>query len=157
MSEKLHHATISMERSYNAPIECVFSEFADPVARARWSAPLNDTLVYDEADFRVGGRDVFRCGPPNDLKFRGETTYQAIIPNQCVISTETVVTEGKLLAIALNTLNFETIAGATTLKLTVQVVSLAGQGMVEGYESGNRSALEGLSRHLDHLSRASEH
>jgi hypothetical protein len=36
----------------------------------------------------------------------------------------------------------------TTLKVSVQMVSFVGPGMVEGYESGNKGALEGLTRHL---------
>jgi len=148
MSEKLHHATINLERSYAAPIERVFAEFANPVVRARWSAPAIDALVYDEADFREGGHDVFRCGPPNDLRFRGDTIYQVIIPNRCVISTEIVTEGGKQLAVALNTLTFEATLEGTTLKVTVQMVSLGEPGMVEGYESGNKGALDGLARHL---------
>ena len=148
MSEKLHYATINLERSYAAPIERVFSEFANPVARARWSAPSNDALVYDEADFREGGRDVFRCGPPNDLRFRGDTTYLVIILNRCVISTEIVTEGGKQLAVALNTLTFEATVEGTTLNVTVQMVSFGGPGMVEGYESGNKGALDGLAPNL---------
>ena len=126
-----------------------FSEFADPATRARWSAPSGDTLVYDTTDFREGGGDVFRCGPPNDLRFRGETTYHVIVPNKCVVSTE-IVTAGRMrLAVALNTLSFEATTEGTTLKVVVQVVSFVGPGMVEGYESGNRGALEGLARHLN--------
>jgi hypothetical protein len=41
-----------------------------------------DTLVYDKTDVREGGCDVFHCGPPNDLRFRGETTYQVIVAEQ---------------------------------------------------------------------------
>ena len=62
MREKLHH-----ERAYAVPAERVFSQFADPQARAKWSTPANDALVYDEASFREGGRDLFPCGPPNNL------------------------------------------------------------------------------------------
>jgi hypothetical protein len=91
---------------------------------------------------------VFRCGPPNDLRFRGETTYQVIIPNKCVISTEILSEGGKLLAVALNTLSFEATGQGTTLKVTVQIVSFIGLGVVEGYTSGNKGALEGLARHL---------
>ncbi|MGH9481313.1 MAG: SRPBCC domain-containing protein [Terriglobales bacterium] len=148
MGEKPHHATINLERSYPAPVGRVFAAFADPVTRAKWSAPPNDALIYDEANFCEGGRDVFRCGPANDLKFRGETTYLVIVPNQCVISAETVVTAGKRLAVALNSLGFDESGAGTTLKLTVQLVSFAGPGVVEAYQSGNRSALEGLSTYL---------
>jgi uncharacterized protein YndB with AHSA1/START domain len=140
---------LTFERSYRAPLERVFSEFADPVARARWSPPSNDALIYDQTDFRPGGRDVFRCGPLEDIKFRGETWYHVIVPNKLVIFTETVDSNGQRLGVSLNTLEFEATSESTTLKLTVQVASLAGPGMIEGYESGNKSALENLSHHLD--------
>jgi uncharacterized protein YndB with AHSA1/START domain len=148
MSGKADHVTITLERYYPAPVERVFPEFADPVARSRWSAPSNDVLIYDEADFRQGGRDVFRCGPPADPKFRGETTYHVIVPNQRVVSSETVDADGKRLAVSLMTLDFESAGDGSTVTLTVQIVSLVGPGMFEGYESGYQSALEGLSSHL---------
>jgi uncharacterized protein YndB with AHSA1/START domain len=148
MNERPQHATITLERTYSAPLERVFSEFADPAARARWSAPSNDVLIYDQTDFRVGGRDLFRCGPKNDPKFRGETFYHLIVPNKRVVSSETVDADGQRLAVSLNTLDFEVTGDSTNLKLTVQMVSLSGAGMIEGHESGNKSALENLARHL---------
>ena len=36
----------------------------------------------------------------------------------------------------------------TNLKLTVQIVSLVGAGMIASYESGNKSALDNLADHL---------
>lgn len=148
MSEKLQHATIILERSYRAPVERVFSEFADPGARARWSPPSNEVLIYDVTDFRAGGRDAFRCGPPSDPKFRGETLYHLIVPNKRVVSSETLDADGQRLAVSLNTLDFEATGEGTNLRLTVQMVSLVGAGMIQGYESGNKSALENLSHHL---------
>ena len=70
------------------------------------------------------------------------------MPNKCVISTEILTEGGKRLAVALNTLSFEATGEGTTLKVTVQLVSFVGPGMVEGYESGNKGALEGLAGHL---------
>jgi uncharacterized protein YndB with AHSA1/START domain len=99
MNDKLQHATIALQHSYSASLERVFSEFADPVARALWSAPSHDALIYDEADFRVGGKDVFRCGPKGDPKFRGETRYLDIVPNARVGSSETVEVNGRRLAV----------------------------------------------------------
>lgn len=148
MSQTLHHATITLERTYPATIERVFSEFAHPKARAKWSVSSNDALVYDEADFREGGRDVFRCGSADDLKFLGTTAYHVIIPNQCVITTETLMEGDVRLAVALNTLKFEPAAAGATIKITVQMISFVGPAMVAEYESGNRGALEGLSHHL---------
>jgi uncharacterized protein YndB with AHSA1/START domain len=151
MNGKSEHATITLERSYPAPLERVFSEFADPVARARWSAPSEDVLIYDEADFRTGGKDVFRCGPKNDPKFRGETRYLLIVPNARVVSSETLDMDGQRLAVSLTTLDFEPAEDATKLTVTVQMVSFVGPGMIHGYESGNKSALENLSQHLSNM------
>ncbi len=148
MNDKSQHATIVLERTYQAALERVFSEFADPVARARWSPPSNDVLIYDQTDFREGGRDLFRCGPKNDTKFRGETLYHLIVPNKCVVSSETVDVESQRLAVSLNTLDFEATGESTMLRLTVQLVSLVGAGMIASYESGNKNALENLARHL---------
>ena len=151
MTEKSQQATIVLERTYQAPLERVFSEFADPVARARWSAPSNDELVYDEADFQIGGKDMFRCGPKGDLKFRGETHYLDIVPNARVVSSETVAVDGQRLAVALTTLDFKPTKDGTLLTVTIQVVSFVGPDMIRSYESGNRSALKNLTLHLSNI------
>jgi uncharacterized protein YndB with AHSA1/START domain len=148
MSDKLQHATIKLQHSYPAPPERVFSEFADPVARALWSAPSQDALIYDEADFRIGGKDEFRCGPKGDPKFRGETRYLNIVPNARVVSSETLVVDGQPLAVSLTTLDFEPTEEGTNLTVTLQIVSFVGPDMIHGYESGNKSALKNLSLHL---------
>jgi uncharacterized protein YndB with AHSA1/START domain len=151
MTNNLQHATITLQHSYSAPPERVFSEFADSVTRARWSAPSQDALIYNEADFRIGGKDVFRCGPKGDLKFRGETRYLDIIPNARVVSSETVETDGQRLAVALTTLVFEPTEDGTNLTVTVQMVSFVGPDMIHAYESGNKSALKNLSLHLSNM------
>ena len=148
MNDTLQHATITLQHSYSAPLERVFSEFADPVARTRWSAPSDDVLIYDEADFRIGGKDVYRCGPKADPKFRGETRYLDIVPNARVVSSETVDMGGERLAVALTTLDFEPTEDGTNLTVTIQVLSFVGPDMIHSYESGNKSALKNLSQHL---------
>jgi uncharacterized protein YndB with AHSA1/START domain len=152
MSENVkHHATIVLERDYDSTPSRVFTEFADPVVRARWSAPPGDELTYEEAAFKVGGRDVFRCGPMGDPRFRGETLYHVIEPHTCVISTETLEAGGQHLAVSLSTLELRPTGHGTKLKLTIQIVSSVGKTIIKGFESGNRSALEGLAAHLANL------
>jgi uncharacterized protein YndB with AHSA1/START domain len=151
-NDKLQHATITLQHSYSAPPERVFSEFANPVARASWSAPSKDELIYEQADFQIGGKDVFRCGPKGDLKFRGETRYLDIVPNARVVSSETVDVDGQRLAVALTTLDFEPTEHGTNVTVTVQLVSFVGPDMIHSYESGNKSALKNLSGHLGNIS-----
>ncbi|UVK56548.1 SRPBCC domain-containing protein [Mesorhizobium sp. AR02] len=77
------HATIVLERVYDASPARVFQALADPQARARWGTPSkNVDLVYDRSDFRVGGLDVSRCGPRGSLIYRVETRYIDIEPEQ---------------------------------------------------------------------------
>jgi uncharacterized protein YndB with AHSA1/START domain len=151
MSGKSQHATIVLQHLYPVPPERVFSEFADPVARARWSPPSSEEFTYDEADFRVGGKDVFHCGPRGDPKFRGETRYLDIVRNARVVSSETLDVDGQRLAVALTTLDFEPAQDGSNLTITVQMVSFVGADMIDGYESGNKSALENLSLHLSKI------
>jgi hypothetical protein len=48
----------------------------------------------------------------------------------------TLDTNGQRLAVSLNTFDFEAVGESTNLKLMVQIVSLVGAGMIEGYKSG---------------------
>ena len=65
-----------------------------------------------------------------------------------VVSSETIETNGQRLGASLNTLEFEALPNGARVKVTIQAVSFCGPGMIEGYESGNRSALENLAHHL---------
>jgi uncharacterized protein YndB with AHSA1/START domain len=145
-----HHATIVFERMFDAPAQRVFAALSDPVARARWGAP-SDTVVmiYDEADFRVGGRDIFRCGAKNDPQYRGETHYRNIVPNRRIISTETVDELDTRLSVALTTIELEADGERTKLKLTVQLTALGDPRMIDGTKEGYTGALDNLARFLE--------
>jgi uncharacterized protein YndB with AHSA1/START domain len=77
MKRKPEHATIPLEGTYHAPIERVFSEFADPLGRARWSASTGDVLIYDPTEFREGGA---RHIPKMTQGFKGVTFYHLRVP-----------------------------------------------------------------------------
>jgi uncharacterized protein YndB with AHSA1/START domain len=64
MSESaIVHATLIFERMISATYDQVFTAYADINQREKWGAPSDNTvLIYDQADFREGGEDVFRCG-----------------------------------------------------------------------------------------------
>ncbi len=84
--EHVQHATFVFERTSKAPVERVFAALANPVERAQWGVPSEKAaLVYDRADFREGGEDVFRCGPKENPQYRGVTTYLDIVPNERVV------------------------------------------------------------------------
>ncbi|HEY3786951.1 MAG TPA: SRPBCC domain-containing protein [Steroidobacteraceae bacterium] len=144
-AQDIKHATLHLERTCEAPVERVFAVFADPVARAEWGAPSETVaFVYDEADFREGGRDVFRCGDKANPQYRGVTTYLQIVPDQRIISSEVVETHGQKLLVTLATIVFQPNARGTTVSLTAQLTSLAGEDMLEGAKFGHNASLDNL-------------
>jgi uncharacterized protein YndB with AHSA1/START domain len=143
------HATLVFEREIPAPVEKVFAAFADPVARTAWGAPSETAVViYDETDFREGGQDCFRCGSKADPKIHGTTRYLEIVPNRRVVSSETIVVEGKRLCASLTTLELTPDAGKTRLRSTTQLASFIGEDMVKGHETGNNASLDNLVQYF---------
>lgn len=58
------HATFVIERTYDASPGRVFAAWADPAAKARWFGNLDAPDPWYELDFRLGGREINRGGPP---------------------------------------------------------------------------------------------
>jgi uncharacterized protein YndB with AHSA1/START domain len=143
------HETLVFERVVQAPAEAVFNALADPVARAAWGAPSDTAVViYDEADFREGGRDRFRCGSKADPNIHGETRYLEIAENRRIVSSETITMDGKKLCASLTTLELTPNGQKTNLKSTTQLASFIGQDMIKGHTSGTNASLDNLVRHL---------
>lgn len=143
--QNLKHATLQFERTCEAPVERVFAVFADPVARSEWGTPSDTAaFIYDEADFREGGQDVFRCGDKSNPQYRGVTTYLEILPNQRIVASEVVETLGRKLLITLATTLFEPAGRNTRVLVTAQLVSLAGEDMLEGAKFGHNASLDNL-------------
>jgi len=143
------HATLVFEREIPAPIQKVFAAFADPLARTEWGAPSDTAVViYDEADFREGGQDRFRCGSKADPNIHGMTRYLEIIANRRVVSSETIVMDGKRLCASLTTLELTADREKTKLKSTTQLASFIGEDMVRGHEMGTNASLDNLVQYF---------
>jgi uncharacterized protein YndB with AHSA1/START domain len=148
-ANEILHDTIIFERSFDAPIASVFAAFADPAARAKWGAPSDTAaIVYDETNFATGGRDLFRCGASNDLKYHGETRYLHIVPERQIVSSETIDADGKRLSASLTTVQLASKGAQTKLTLTVQVAAFDGRDMIEGTRFGHTAALANLAKAL---------
>lgn len=144
----LAHETIVVERTYDAPPSHVFAAYADVRLRAAWSAPASDSIVYDRAEFRVGGEDVFRCGPTNDLRFHGVSVYQDIVDNERFVFVESIRTGDQTLSVAIVTWELLPEGDGTRLRSTTQMTAFAGPGMIAGAKSGTRATLEHLGQWL---------
>lgn len=143
------HDTIRLERQLDHPPPAVFAAYADVEQRAAWSAPSDDEIVIFEVDdFRVGGLDQFLCGPRAAPEFVGTTRYEHIIDNELIVFTERLVHGNQLLAMSLITWVLTPCGTGTTVVLTDQVTSLAGQGPLDGSSDGYSAILDRLTNHL---------
>lgn len=143
------HATLIFERDIPAPIGKVFAALADPAARSQWGAPTDTAvIIYDEADFREGGEDRFRCGARANPNIHGTTRYLDIVADHRVVSSETISVDGKRLCASLTTLELTANADSTRLRQTTQLASFIGPDMVKGHESGTNASLDNLVRYF---------
>ncbi|MEZ5961550.1 MAG: SRPBCC domain-containing protein [Hyphomonadaceae bacterium] len=141
------HATIVMERSYNASPTRVFAAWADVEARKRWSAPAeNIRIEYEAADFREGGKDVSRCIEPGNADYIATVHYLDIRKDQRLVFAEDVVHGNKRVSAALISVLLTPRGADTHLALTLQIASFDDAGMEAGYQFGWSSALDNLAK-----------
>ena len=144
------HGTIVVEQMINIPVSRAYSAFADPKERVRWGAPSDTAaFIYDAVDFRVGGMDLIRCGAKDDLRYRVEVRYINIVDERRVVWTETIRDPDKLLATNITTLEFMPHGQRTRLKVTVQVTSFVGVGMIQNTKAGQEGSLGSMARYLE--------
>lgn len=141
------HATIVMERTYNASSARVFSAWSDIEARKRWSSPAeNIRIEYEAADFREGGKDVSRCIEPGNADYIATVVYIDIRKDQRLVFAEDVVHGAKRVSAALISMTLTPKDGATQLSLTMQIASFDDAGMEAGYQFGWSAALDNLAK-----------
>jgi uncharacterized protein YndB with AHSA1/START domain len=141
----VEHATIAIEREFDASPSRVFAAWANPGARRRWDVPQPDwELVEHQHDFRVGGCDVVQFGPPGELVYRGETRYENIVSDSRIVSTYTIAEDDKPMSVSVLTVELLAAGKGTRMILTEQAVFLDGN-------DSPAARHEGLSEMLDKL------
>ena len=141
------HATIVMERTYDASPARVFNAWADAEARQRWSAPAdNIRIVYEEANFHEGGRDILRCIEPGNEDYVAVVNYIDIKRDQRILFVEDIKHGKTRVSAALIGVELTPKGGATDLLLTMQIASFDGANMEQGYQFGWNAALDNLAK-----------
>ncbi|MBA3594863.1 MAG: SRPBCC domain-containing protein [Pseudomonadota bacterium] len=148
-TEQAKHATLVFEREIPSAVSEVFDAFASAKIRSEWGAPSDTAvIIYDTENFSEGGFDRYRCGSKQNPNIHGTTHYLEIIKNNRIVSTETIVMEGKRLCASLTTLELEQTGKTTRLLSTTQVASFVGDSMIKGHEDGHNSSFTNLVRYF---------
>ncbi|MED5018291.1 SRPBCC family protein [Paenibacillus chibensis] len=144
MNERfVKHATFVIERMYAASPERVYQAWSDPVAKAKWySKP-------DIFEFRVGGREYSSGGPPEGPVFTFDAIYQELVPEQRIVYTYTLDSDGTRISVSITTVELIQMEGGTKLIFTEQGAFFDGHDTPEVREHGTNIMLDTLGKVLE--------
>jgi uncharacterized protein YndB with AHSA1/START domain len=144
------HATFVIERTYNAPPARVFAAWADPEAKRSWFSSPNVDEVKHELDFRVGGREINRGGPPGGPLYTYEADYRDIVADQRIVYAYDMFMDDTRISVSVATVEFAPESGGTRLRFTEQGAFLDGLDTPAQREHGTSSLLDKLEAALAH-------
>ncbi len=140
--------TLTFSRRIKAPPSVVFGAFESVEAREIWSSPHPSISIgYEQADFRVGGRDVVLCNSEGEETSRFEVQYERIDPPGLLVFTERLGESGDPASVAIYTVECRGEL-QTDLSLTIQIAALT-VDMIDGFAEGMPKALDHLVRYLE--------
>jgi uncharacterized protein YndB with AHSA1/START domain len=143
------HATFVVERTYDASPARVFAAWADPAAKARWFAGPDEWGTAEfELDFRVGGREINRGGPPGGPVHSFDARYYDIVPDQRIVYTYDMHLDEKRISVSLATVEFKPEGAGTRLIFTEQGAFLDGHDMPAPRAQGTGDLLDALGAEL---------
>ncbi len=144
------HETFVIERTFNVPVAQTFQAWADPLLKARWFAGAIEALGAGyELDFRVGGHELNRGGPPGGPVYTYESEFRDIIPEQRIVYTYEMHADDARISVSVATVLFSGHDATTQLVLTEQGVFLDGLDTAAQREEGTRSLLDSLAVSMD--------
>lgn len=137
------HDTFTIERFYAAPPEKVFAAWSNPTSKARWfSKP-------EQFEFRVGGRESNRGGPPGGPVFTYLAEYQDIVPDRRIVYTYTLDAGDTRISVSMTTVELEGEGSGTRLVFTEQGAFLDGHDTPDQREHGTAIMLDKLGEILE--------
>ncbi|MFL5493940.1 MAG: SRPBCC family protein [Gemmatimonadales bacterium] len=143
------HDTFTIERRYRAAPARVFAAFADPARKSRWFGCVEEWEVAEHTlDFRVGGRELWRGGPPGGMPHRNDTVYHDIVPNERIVWSYAMQLGERRISVSLATVELHPDGSGTRLRFTEQGVYLDGYDETAERERGTRALLDNLERAL---------
>jgi uncharacterized protein YndB with AHSA1/START domain len=143
------HATLAIERTYDATPARVFAAWADPAAKARWFAgPEGWESGGYELDFRVGGKECAVGGPPGGPIHRYDARYYDIVPDERIVYSYEMHTDDTRISVSLATVEFKPAGVGTRLIVTEQGAFLDGYDTPALREQGTIDLLDALAEEL---------
>jgi uncharacterized protein YndB with AHSA1/START domain len=143
------HDTFVIERRLASPPARVFAAFAHQNEKARWFGCVEGWEVAEHTlDFRVGGRELWRGGPPGATPHRNDTYYHDIVPDERIVWSYAMQVGGRRISVSLATLELSPDGAGTRMRFIEQGVYLDGHDGLAERERGTKDLLDNLERAL---------
>jgi uncharacterized protein YndB with AHSA1/START domain len=153
MSERsVRHSSFVVERRYDASPERVFAAWAEPDAKRRWfSGPEERSAFEHELDFRPGGREINRVGPPEGPLHTFDARYHDIVPARRIIYSYDIYLDERRVSVALATVELVADGPGTRLIFTEQDAILDDGELTRDRARGTRDLLDALAAELERV------
>lgn len=144
------HASFHLKRTYEAPVERVWTALTDPAAKAKWFSGTAGEweLLEREMDVRVGGRERLRGRWAGGTVSDFEATYHDVIPHERLVYSYVMHVNERKISVSLATLELRAEGRKTTLLVTEQGAFLDGYQDLGAREHGTGLLLDALGASL---------
>jgi uncharacterized protein YndB with AHSA1/START domain len=136
------HGTFVIERTYPVPPPRVFAAWATREAKARWFGSPDDPSYT--LDFRVGGKETNRGGPPDGPIYTFAAEYHEIVTDERIVFSYTMDADETRISVSITTVELAPSAEGTRVTFTEQGVFLDGHDTLETREGGTAGILNAL-------------
>lgn len=152
-SRSVTHTTFSIDRAFPVPPSQVFRAFADRERKQRWFAPPADWVGrHHSMEFRPGGRETNRGGPPGGPVHRFEARYHQIVDDERIVYSYDLFLDEQQMSVSLATIELRPADAGTAMTFTEQGAFFDGIDDPAGREEGTRLLLAALAESLVDLS-----
>lgn len=143
MTERfVKHATFVVERTYAASPARVYQAWSDADSKAKW---FSKPEIFE---FRVGGREYSRGGPPEGPVFTFDACYQEIVPEERIVYSYSLDSDDIRMSVSITTVELIPTEGGTKLVFTEQGAFFDGHDTPEIREHGTNEMLDTLGKSL---------
>ncbi len=139
--------TLDFSRTMNATPSRVFALMTDSQLRQSWNSPGEGftVTVTDPAPATAGARETALVTADGEPDTTVHTNWATVSP-ETLVYTETLDVDEAPIAASFVAATIAPDGAQTTLTLHIEIVSFAGQEMLEGYRMGWDTALEQLTK-----------
>ncbi|HEY2549938.1 MAG TPA: SRPBCC domain-containing protein [Streptosporangiaceae bacterium] len=143
------HATVVLERVYDAPPARVFAAWADPAIKTRWfTGAVDPEAPAMRLDFRVGGTEQSVSGGDGRPVIKYEGQYRDIVPGSRIVVANWIDVDGTSISVSQFTAEFHAEGGGTRLVVTEQGAYLDGHDTPDSRSLGITAQLDALATEL---------